>query len=213
MYGRGLALLSALLMLQTGAWSLATAQDTLTADHTRKSRVLAEAVSSYRHAGEFYLVGARVSPFTVVGAFASPDSARRAARLAGRLYEVSGPYRGSGTRTPWEVLSVTVRIRDAAGREQTLQYDPRTVDAVFLTMQAVDKFMMPYYTNLYGRPYADSVRRAVVEETPPKPPCHRYSFPCEPPDNPLIRPIPVIPPGPIVPPGPVGRDTVSPPPN
>jgi hypothetical protein len=142
-----------------------------------KQRVLAEATTTYRHPGTFYLVGARAYPYTVTGAFMTRDSADRVAAPA---EEVSGPYQGPQARPAWDVLSVTVRVRTADGREQTLQYDPRGVDAVFLTIQAVDKFMVPYYTTLYGRGFADSVRAAVIGGAPPKPPCHRYSFPCYP---------------------------------
>jgi hypothetical protein len=185
MHGR-ITILGTLLMLEAAAWSPAAGQDSAATIPTRKARVLAEAVSSYRHPGEFYLVGARLAPYTVVGAYATRDSAVRAARLAGRVYEATGPYRGPAERTPWEVLSVTVRIRGHDGREQTLEYDAKSVDAVFLTLPAVDKFMMPYYTRLYGRPYADSVRAAIIQP-PPKPPCHRLSIPCWPPMEPIIR--------------------------
>ena len=165
----------------------AACQDTSSSAALLKRRVIAEAVSTYRDSGTFFLVGARSYPFTVVGAYASREEADRVARAAGRMFEVSGPHTARPRPTPWQVLSVTVRIRGADGREQTLEYDPRTVDAVFLTMPAVEKFMAPYYTRLYGRGYVDTLI-AELEQPPPKPPCHRYSIPCWPPGRPIMLP-------------------------
>ena len=144
-----------------------------------KERVLAEAVTTYRYPREFFLVQETTYPFRVTDAFATRDSAARVAAVSAGRLEASGPYQGPRTASPWDILSVTVRYRTADGREQTVQYDPRGVDAVFLTPQAVDKFLVPYYRGLYGEAFADSIRGAVVGKVPPPPPtCHRYSFPC-----------------------------------
>ena len=149
-----------------------------------KPRVIREALTTLPP-GSFYLVLESAYPFTVAGAYESADSAEsfRAsmAELAPR-YEVSGPHRGTGVSTPWQIVSVSVRMRGRDGREQTLEYDARAVDAVFLTMPAVDKFAMPYYTRVYGPRYADSLRTTILGGVGglPQPPCHRYSFMCWP---------------------------------
>ena len=142
-----------------------------------KERVLAEAVTTYRHPGQFFLVSHSAYPYRVIAAYATRDSAARFAADSGARLEVSGPYTGPSSPPPWEVLSVTVRVRTADG-ETTLEYDPRSVDAVFLTMQSVDKFMVPYYADRYGRAFADSIRQVVIEKRPPIPPCHAFSMPC-----------------------------------
>ncbi len=143
-----------------------------------RARVLAEAVTTYRYPGQFFLVGHTAYPYRVIAAFATRDSAARFAADSGARLEVSGPYTGPGSAPPWEVLSVTVRVR-TADRDTTLQYDPRSADAVFLTMQAVDKFMIPYYRGRYGRAFADSIRQVVIDRQPPIPPCHAFSMPCD----------------------------------
>ena len=144
-----------------------------------RERVLAEAATTYRYARPFFLVSERSYPFGVHAAFATRDSADQAVAASGGGYEVSGPYTGPTAAPPWEVLAVTVRVRTADGQDQTLQYDPKSVDAVFLTMQAVDKFLISYYKRRYGQRFADSVRSVVlVPPPPPRPPCHMYSFPC-----------------------------------
>lgn len=142
-----------------------------------KERVLAEAVTTYRYPGQFFLVNQSAYPYRVVAAFATRDSAARFAGDSGARLEVSGPYSGPSSAPPWEVLSIVVRVR-TADRETTLQYDPRSADAVFLTMQSVDKFMIPYYRDRYGRAFADSIRQVVIDKRPPIPPCHAFSMPC-----------------------------------
>jgi len=142
-----------------------------------QERVLAEAVSSYGDTGQFFLVAANVRPFTPVGYYATRAATDSAAARAGAGYGVYGPYRGLATRDPWQVLAITVRVRTDSG-EGELHYDPRRVDAVFLSMSAVRKFMLPYYRRLYGSDFADAVAAVIVVPRPPKPPCHMMSFPC-----------------------------------
>ena len=150
-------------------------------------RVLRESAKSFTRAGNVYLVGASVFPFTVLEAYATRDSATRAATAAGRPYRAYGPFPASANRERWQVLSVTVRVKTERG-EQTLEYNARTVDAIFLSQSAIQKFMGAYYGGIYGPHVADSLIQAIVVGAgepggDPKPPCHRGSFPCEPPDN------------------------------
>lgn len=143
-------------------------------DKLTQRRVLEEAVSSYSDTGQFFIVAATARPFTVLDYYRTRAAADSAARAG---YAVYGPYRGPARRDPWQVLSITVRVRTDSG-ERELHYDPRTVDAVFLTMSAVRKFMLPYYRGLYGNEYAEALSVAIGVPTPPTPPCHRMSFPC-----------------------------------
>jgi len=145
--------------------------------HLTQERVLAEAVSSYSDTGEFFLVGATARPFTVIGYYPTRAAADSAAARAGASFRPHGPYRGLATRDPWQVLSITVRVRTDSG-ERELHYDPRTVDAVFLSMSAVRKFMLPYYRRLYGAAVADSVQAMILGVPLPRPPCHAFSMPC-----------------------------------
>lgn len=141
----------------------------------RQRRALREAASSYRQPGEFFLVAANVRPYTVIGAYPTREGADSAARTAGAVYRSFGPYHGPATADPWEVLSITVRVRTGGG-ERTLEYNPRTVDAVFLSTSAVRKFLIPYYTSVYGHAVADSFATLVLRV--PVPICHAFSIPC-----------------------------------
>jgi hypothetical protein len=168
-----------LAVLVAVALPAAKCRETVSGTPPTKDRVLKEAASTYRYARAFFLVNQTAYPYRVTDAFATRDSATRVAAASGGQLEVSGPYEVPRAASPWDILSVTVRFRTADGREQTVQYDPKSVDAVFLTRQAVDKFMIPYYTKLYGPAFADSLGREMMGKVPPPPPpCHRYSFPC-----------------------------------
>jgi hypothetical protein len=142
-----------------------------------QSRVIEQAVSSYGDTGQVYVVVSNVRPYAPLGYYTTRAAADSAAAAAGAAYGAYGPFRGLATRDPWEVLSITVRVRTADG-ERDLHYDPRTVDAVFLSMSAVQKFLLPYYKNLYGDEFANAVAVAIVVPRPPTPPCHKLSFPC-----------------------------------
>ena len=142
-----------------------------------QERVLAEAVSSYTDSGEFFVVADTVRPFTPFGYYTAREAADSAATRSGG-YRVFGPYR-SAAHDPWRVLAVTLRVRTDSG-ERDVHYDPRTVDAVFLTMNAFRKFMLPYYRRLYGSEVSDSVAVIIIPPPPrpPTPPCHAMSVPC-----------------------------------
>lgn len=143
----------------------------------RQRRALLEAASSYSQPGDFYLVGANITPYTVVGAYPVREAAESAAASRGGTYQVYGPYHGPATADRWQVLSVSIRVRTDRG-DTTVEYNPRNVDAVFLTMSAVRKFMLPYYRSVYGPQVADSLARIIITVPVPRPPCHALSMPC-----------------------------------
>jgi len=53
---------------------------------------------------------------------------------------------------------VTLDITSPTGEKTREELDPDT-DAVFLTLAAIDKFVIPYYTGLYGVERAAEIRR------------------------------------------------------
>lgn len=144
-----------------------------------QERVLAEAVSSYADTGQFFVAASTVTPFTPLGYYRSRATADSAVGRAGGSYRVFGPYPGLARPDPFRVVSVTVRVRTDSG-ERDLHYLPGT-DAVFLTVSAMQKFMIPYYRRLYGNDYAETLDSIVLVPAPPRPPtppCHLMSVPC-----------------------------------
>jgi hypothetical protein len=62
------------------------------------------------------------------------------------------------------VVSVTVRYRTSDGKEGTLEINPNEYDSVFWTLEAVDRFLLPYYLAHYGFAEADRIRAELVRE-------------------------------------------------
>ena len=140
-------------------------------------RVLTEAVSSYSDTGQFYVVAATASPFTPAGYYRTHAGADSAVLRAGAGYRAFGPFQGLAKRDPWQVLAITVRVRTDSG-ERDLHYDPRIVDAVFLSRSAMRKFMLPYYRRVYGGGVVDALEATVTGATITIPTCHAMSVPC-----------------------------------
>lgn len=58
-----------------------------------------------------------------------------------------------------ESMTLSIRLRDGTTRTQTL---PGTADAIFLSMAAIDKFVIPYYHGVLGVEAAAAMRRNLV---------------------------------------------------
>jgi len=58
-------------------------------------------------------------------------------------------------------IRITTQMRD--GSSNTVTLSPDSVDAVFLTLDALDKFLLPYYARVYGVTYAATIRAGIVE--------------------------------------------------
>jgi len=56
-------------------------------------------------------------------------------------------------------ITITIHAKDGSSVERVLA--PQ-VDAVFLTLSAIDKFVMPYYTRVYNAQFAADMRAAYV---------------------------------------------------
>ena len=60
------------------------------------------------------------------------------------------------------VRSVTLTVVTKDGRSMRTTVLPEDAEAFFLTMSAVDKFLIPYYTQLYGVEYAARLREEYL---------------------------------------------------
>jgi hypothetical protein len=65
------------------------------------------------------------------------------------------------TREDWTVLSITVRVRTRDGTERTAEIDPANNDAFFWSLDAADKFLVPFYSATKGFEYASNVRDLI----------------------------------------------------
>ena len=57
-------------------------------------------------------------------------------------------------------ISMTFHLRN--GRDSTIILDP-SVDAIFLSLPAIDKFVLPYYERIVGMDAAATMRRDIVD--------------------------------------------------
>jgi hypothetical protein len=123
-------------------------------------RALAEAADGYRTGQPVWVVASHAGPPYVVGVYPTRDSAARVAReSAGR--DVFGPYVTAADQTRPDsptLVGAVLTFRMPDGRQVPVNIDLKRVDALFLSMSAVDKFVVPYYTRLYGPGYASRVR-------------------------------------------------------
>jgi len=76
-----------------------------------------------------------------------------------------GPYLAEfeGEASTWGAQNcrVTVDVTSATGDVHHDELDP-DIDAVFLTLSAIDKFVVPYYTSVFGVERAAEIRRTYV---------------------------------------------------
>jgi hypothetical protein len=175
----------ALLALPTRA----TAQEALPASLLRR---LGSAVEGYRTGRPMWVVAALQFPHDVRGVYPSAAEATRMATFAGAEYRSFGPYLSppdtAGGRTVEAYGFVCIKTRDTqclgdsthnslavenvarviitivstTGVAQSDTLRPDQVEAVFFTMSAVDRLLIPYYTQLYGSRYAARVREGYL---------------------------------------------------
>lgn len=149
---------------------------------------LAEAVDGNRTGDSVFVVASYDSLSPVRGVFLSRDQAEAAARLAGRSYDVFGPFitmpeLASGSivvgcvhnaRTSyWEpvcpqasfrasdVARISLRVQTRDGRTREFPVSSE-VDAIFLSLPAIDKFVIPYYARIIGVQSAAAMRARVA---------------------------------------------------
>jgi hypothetical protein len=151
-------------------------------------RRLAAAADGYRTGAPVYVVASYVSPYDVVGVFSTRDSALRA-RGYDRSSAVFGPYvtsldfdRPSAFLPMMHSRPTIYKLLDSLPQPAWWERDIDSVaitvyhrsrgtwhtvhrglegDAVFFSLASIDKFALPYYAQLYGPGYADSLRRSL----------------------------------------------------
>ena len=62
-----------------------------------------------------------------------------------------------------QIASVTITYQLRDGSRLTEQFDPRRVEAVFFTMPAVDRMLIPYYVRVYGLNGAARRRQVLLD--------------------------------------------------
>jgi hypothetical protein len=152
------------LFLASAAQSGLCGQDT-TAVPASLLRVLAEAADVHRTGRPVFLVADRRFPHHVIGHLDSrPKALQMQSDSGASYYGVFGPFVTPADSAPSDAMkltSVRLTFKTAKGATQTKDIDPKQVDALFMSMSAVDKFMIPYYAQIYGPDYAARLRDDV----------------------------------------------------
>lgn len=165
-------------LLSTTSLSGLAAQQTNSVSATML-RVLAEAADVHRTGRPVFLVADYRFPHYVIGHFPTRAKAERVKADSGTTFGVFGPYVTQPDRMrdkTSRIVSVTI---ETGGRRVTRPLDPN-IDALFLSMSAVDKFMVPYYQRIYGPTFAQRLRNSIdTIDIKGRPICHKFSFPCE----------------------------------
>jgi hypothetical protein len=159
-------------------------------------RRIAEAVDGHRTGDRVYVVASYEATFPVLGVFANEREAAQRARTAGANAAVFGPYatdRDPGgalltgcvhvtssrmhpalcvppVNAPFpmsEIRTMTLVIRRTNGTTDSLSL-ARDTDAIFLTLSAIDKFAVPYYTGILGLAATANLRRDIERAFAPR---------------------------------------------
>lgn len=124
-------------------------------------RRLAEVADAYRTGKPVYIVASTNPPYDVRAVFFDPKTA---ADSASGSYHVFGPYvtqPDAVAQKATEVLSITVKIRTAKDTV-SVTVNPKQYDALFWTAPAIDKFLVPYYSRVYGADRAAALHNQYV---------------------------------------------------
>ena len=162
------------------------ASTTITATLLRR---LAEAVDGHRSGRPMWVVAAYAFPHEVLGVYPDSAKAAEVGRRPGFhafgpfaalpdipratsyayatqpcVHYYPTVYNCPDTLIPigvasTQVESVSVVVYTTGGALHRASFRGADVDAMFFTMSAIDKFVIPYYTLLYGADYGREIRR------------------------------------------------------
>jgi hypothetical protein len=166
------------------------AQDTTIVPTPTLLRRIAEALDGNRTGERMWVVACRDSTNQVRAVTADRDRARSVALRLGPCYHAFGPFLTVADRLAGGVLpggcqhdgrhsmmegicalgrlipldsveGMTLLIHRRGGVTERFPMRP-TVDAIFLTLPAIDKFVIPYYSRVIGIDSAATMRRLMV---------------------------------------------------
>jgi hypothetical protein len=151
---------------------------------------LAEALDGNRTGVPVFIVASYDSMSPVRGVFTTRAAADTLAHRLGTSYDVFGPFVAAHEPQMTKVChhdgylsyaepicplvapialaniagyTLRVRMRDSSTRDIPIG---RNIDAIFLSVPAIDKFMIPYYARIIGVDSAAALRASIVRSIP-----------------------------------------------
>lgn len=176
------------LSILLGSPPLLPAQTPLRAPGPVLLKRLGEAVDGHRTGVPVYVVASYDPPNLVAGVFETRAEAQALVKRLGDSFDVLGPFvapndlgakafvlgcEHDGVMSVWkrycpspierlaDVDSVTIIVKLKGGRVLTHPI-PTSVDAIFFTLPAIDKFVIPYYARILGVGEAAAMRDHIV---------------------------------------------------
>lgn len=71
-----------------------------------------------------------------------------------------------GGKRDAEIVSITVKFRTTRGEERSVTIDARSSDALFWSLDAIDKFALPFYLTTEGFGKAAAIRQEPRNSSP-----------------------------------------------
>lgn len=65
---------------------------------------------------------------------------------------------------PDKIVEITVKVRSSNGKETTIVLDSNIYDAVFVSMEALEKFAFPYYQRIEGESTVRKLRNLANQQ-------------------------------------------------
>jgi hypothetical protein len=133
------------------------------------TRRLGEAADGYRNIPQVFFVAAFSPPYNVIP-FETLEAAKEyydKKNFAPDRWAIYGPFKAENEipvkfdMSAIETIEVIVKYKD--GTKDSIDLDSRT-DAAFFNLSSLDKFLIPYYTRLYGVDRAKIIRDELIEE-------------------------------------------------
>jgi len=138
-------------------------------------RRLAEAADGFRDGAPVWFAAHRLDPNQeVLGPFRSQENVLSAAE-AEPGYDAFGPFITDPESAPVgeeEIVGAAVWVKEEDGSFSWAIYQPSDVDAVFLTDSAIDKFVVPYLSQVHGPAYTEQIRGTQLPSIVGRPCCH-----------------------------------------
>lgn len=133
------------------------------------ARVLAQAADTPFHSSQFYVVarysqmsGASMNPYDVHPPFATCEDAQQLVEKLGPEYGVFGPFVDTHHPPPLDqetVAKLEVTPQRGSEPQPPFTIDGQKYDALFYSIEAVEKFVLPYLTAEYGSEFATYVSK------------------------------------------------------
>lgn len=127
-------------------------------------RRLAEAADGYRTGNPVYIIAEIKPPHEIMLVSDENSIKEMFASLNSDEYDIFGPFITKENKQFsefGEVFEVQVKIKKGSDIK-IISIDPKETDSLFWSLSAIEKFVFPYYTLIYGPDYVAKLRKQLL---------------------------------------------------